>query len=203
MLKKYGIARDGEYTAGQDTTVGSTEGEEDSARCTTKDRNKDIFASVALQRFHKMAVPSDFVFPAFHSFPPSYTRQPVQATRGKQAQLWCDLIRDYCRARRIFWLDISGAHADRLFRNDAINRRLSSDDIRYFLGQLVDRGDAEWGSDHSRCLVFWRRPGEWGELIFQWVQASAQGGQVLTVHEIRDSAAAKDQGTSWARCLTL
>jgi ESCRT-II complex subunit VPS25 len=143
---------------------------------------------------HIMAAGSGFAFPAFHSFAPLYTRQPVEATRAKQVQLWCDLIRAYCRARRIFWLDIASANATFLFRNDAINRRLSSEDIQFFLGHLVDRGEGEWDSSRSHCLVFWRRPSEWGELIFDWVQATAQGGQVLTVHEIRGGVQSRDQG---------
>lgn len=126
-----------------------------------------------------------FKFPPFHSFPPSYTVQPVDGTRSKQVQLWCDLIRDYCRAHRIFWLDVASDHAALLFRNQAIDRRLSSDDIMYYLGQLVARGDAVWNQTKTQCLVYWRRPSEWGELIFQWVNDTGQGGVVFTVHELR------------------
>jgi ESCRT-II complex subunit VPS25 len=126
-----------------------------------------------------------FLFPPFHSFPPSFTRQPVPETLAKQTQLWCDLIRDYCRIKRIFWLDISTIKNEALFRNDKIGRRLSDKDILFFLGQLVSRGDGEWATDHMHCLVYWRRPREWGDLIFSWVQRKALGGQVLTVGEIR------------------
>jgi ESCRT-II complex subunit VPS25 len=126
-----------------------------------------------------------FMFPPFHSFPPSYTRQPVPETLAKQTQLWCDLIRDYCRIKRIFWLDITMIKNESLFRNDKIGRRLSDEDILFFLGQLVSRGDGEWATDHMHCLVYWRRPREWGDLIFGWVQRKALGGQVLTVGEIR------------------
>lgn len=137
---------------------------------------------------------SDYKFPAFHSFPPSFTRQPVEATKAKQTELWCDLIRDYCRVKRIFWLDVSKAHESNLFSNDAIDRRLSDEDIRYFLGQLVSRGDGEWDPDRKRCLVFWRRPSDWGELIYQWVDATARNGELLTIHEIRKGTATTGYG---------
>ncbi len=135
-----------------------------------------------------------FKFPAFHAFPPSFTLQPVPATRAKQTQLWCDLIRAYCRFHHIFWLDTASAAAKELFRNDAISRSLSDADVKYFLGELVLRGDGEWDAARTRCLVYWRRPGEWADLIFKWVEDTGQNGQVLTVHEIRKSTASKGQG---------
>lgn len=144
-----------------------------------------------------------YKFPPFHSFPPSFTRQPVEATRAKQAELWCDLIRDYCRVHRIFWLDMSKAHESSLFSNAAIDRRLSDDDIRYFLSQLVTRGDAQWDPDRKRCLVFWRRPSEWGEIIYQWVDKTARNGELLTIHEIRKGTATMGMGTSQKNNITV
>jgi ESCRT-II complex subunit VPS25 len=137
--------------------------------------------------------PADYKFPPFHSFPPSYTRQPIEGTRAKQSQLWCDLVRDYCRVHRVFWLDIASDHASKLFRNPAIGRRLSDGDIMYFLDRLVTRGDGVWNQTRSQCLVYWRRPSEWGELIFQWINDTCQGGVVFTVYELRTSTTG--QGT--------
>lgn len=139
-----------------------------------------------------MASPA-FKFPPFHSFPPSFTVQPSPSTRAKQTQLWCDLIRAYCRHHRIFWLDTASDAAAALFRNEAIARRLADDDVRFFLGELVLRGDAEWAPDRSRCLVYWRRPAEWAQLIFKWVEDTGQNGQVVTVHEIRNGTSAQGQ----------
>lgn len=135
-----------------------------------------------------------FKFPPFHAFAPSYTLQPVAATRAKQTTLWCDLIRAYCRHHCIFWLDTADTSISELFRNDAINRRLSDADIAHFLGALVNRGDGEWDASRQRVLVYWRRPAEWAELIFKWVEDTGQNGQVLTVHEIRKSDSSKGQG---------
>jgi len=122
-----------------------------------------------------------YKYPAFHSFPPSYTLQPVAGTRTKQVTLWCDLIRDYCAHHRIFWLTFDSV----LFRNDSIDRRLSDTDVKYFLGELVARGDAEWDTSRQRVLVYWRRPAEWGQLIWKWVEKCGMNGQVVTIHEMR------------------
>lgn len=135
-----------------------------------------------------------YEFPAFHSFPPSFTKQPVASTLAKQTELWCDMIRDYCRVKRIFWLDVSQAHESNLFSNMSIDRRLSDEDIRYFLGQLVARGDAQWDPDRKRCLVFWRRPSDWGQLIYQWVDEQGYNGELLTVKELRKGHLTKGQG---------
>lgn len=142
-----------------------------------------------------MASSGAFKFPPFHAFPPSYTRQPVPSTCAKQTQLWCDLIREYCKVHRIFWLDVAAAEESSLFRNDSIDRRLSSADILFYLGELVNRGDGEWDANKTHCLVYWRRPSEWGEHIFQWVQRTARSGQVLTVREIRNGLKSESSGT--------
>lgn len=126
-----------------------------------------------------------FSFPPFHSFPPSFTRQPVASTLSKQSSLWCDLIRSFCRARRLFWLDLSSEAASALFENPSIGRRLSDEDVLFFLEALVSRGDGQWSTDKRSCLVYWRRPSEWGELVYQYVLDTGQGGDVFTVHEIR------------------
>mmetsp|Transcript_11111 Transcript_11111/g.19014 ORF Transcript_11111/g.19014 Transcript_11111/m.19014 type:complete len:186 (+) Transcript_11111:130-687(+) len=134
-----------------------------------------------------------FRFPAFHAFPPSYTKQPIVATREKQAGLWCDLIREYCRHHGIFWLDVAEAANSPLFVNQSINRRMKGDDIVYFLGQLVNRGDGMWDASKSRCLVFWRRPEEWGDIVYQWVEATGRNNTIMTIYELRQSDDVKGQ----------
>mmetsp|Transcript_6940 Transcript_6940/g.21114 ORF Transcript_6940/g.21114 Transcript_6940/m.21114 type:complete len:181 (+) Transcript_6940:125-667(+) len=126
-----------------------------------------------------------FAFPPFYSFPPSFTKQPVDATRASQVQLWGNLVRDYCQHYRIFWLDVVEAVASPLFFNTAISRRLSLQDAEFFLNEMVSRGDAEWDQNHQRCLIYWRRPAEWGAMIYNWVESEGRNGTVLTVYEIR------------------
>ena len=42
-----------------------------------------------------------FSFPPFHSYPPSFTLQPVRETRDKQSAMWGDLILAYCRQHKV------------------------------------------------------------------------------------------------------
>mmetsp|Transcript_12951 Transcript_12951/g.26264 ORF Transcript_12951/g.26264 Transcript_12951/m.26264 type:complete len:168 (-) Transcript_12951:1136-1639(-) len=135
-----------------------------------------------------------FTFPAFHGFAPSFTRQPVMATLSRQSTLWCDLIRNYCRHHRVFWLDVTEASGSPLFCNEAIQRRLSLEDIRFFLGELVNRGEGEWSTQKDRCLVYWRTPEEWGDVIYSWVDATGRNNTPLTVYEIRHGQGSAGQG---------
>mmetsp|Transcript_8712 Transcript_8712/g.22857 ORF Transcript_8712/g.22857 Transcript_8712/m.22857 type:complete len:186 (-) Transcript_8712:244-801(-) len=139
------------------------------------------------------AASGGFVFPAFYSFAPSFTRQPVAATRTKQEALWADLIRDYCRHHNIFWLDVASAASSALFVNNAIQRRVAAVDVVHFLDALVARGDGAWDEARSRCLVFWKRPEAWGDLIYQWIEASGNTGSVMTVFELRLSESTRDE----------
>lgn len=139
---------------------------------------------------------SSFKFPPFYSFPPSFTKQPVPVTLAKQTSLWCDLIRDYCRFHRIFWIDVTEAASSPLFHNSAIQRKLSFENIEYFLGELVNRGEAEWDEGKNRCLVFWRKPDEWGDMIYQWIDETGRNGTILTLYEIRLSDETRGRGRS-------
>ncbi|KAK2500441.1 hypothetical protein MC885_012833 [Smutsia gigantea] len=49
----------------------------------------------------------------------------------------------------------------------------------YFAGNL------EWlDKNKSSFLVMWRRPEEWGKLIYQWVSRSGQNNSVFTLYEL-------------------
>ncbi|KAK1863282.1 hypothetical protein I4F81_005840 [Pyropia yezoensis] len=151
-----------------------------------------------------------FVFPPFHAFPPAYTVQPAAATRARQVELWVACILDYCRHYRLFWLGVEG-HGG-LFRNDAVDRRLSPKDAHFFLSALVSRGGGRWegtaggggaaaavggsgssGAGGGRVLVYWRSPSAWGDLIYKWVEATARNGTVLTLYEVRLGEDARGQ----------
>lgn len=57
----------------------------------------------------------------------------------------------------------------------------------------MSRGDGEWDSEKKRCLVYWRRPAQWGDLIYKWVDSTGQNNTVMTVYEIRQGDAVSDQ----------
>lgn len=58
-----------------------------------------------------------------------------------------------------------------LFVNQKINRKLNPEAIRAIFEDLVDRGNAEWqDKEKRRITIYWRRPEEWGNLIYQWLE---------------------------------
>ncbi|KAA8495044.1 Vacuolar protein-sorting-associated protein 25 [Porphyridium purpureum] len=139
---------------------------------------------------------SAFHFPAFHAFPPSYTRQPVRATREKQVSLWCDLMLAFCKHRGDFWVDMAEITQSELFVNAAINRRMKGEDVVFLFDELVNRGDAQWdvqGAGKTRCLVFWRSPAEWGDLVYTYIDRTGQNNSVMTLYELRCSDMTKGE----------
>jgi len=58
--------------------------------------------------------------PAWYSFPPYFTLQPVRETRERQLALWREFIVEYCRAHRTFVVSVD--EDTPLFVNGAINR---------------------------------------------------------------------------------
>ena len=126
---------------------------------------------------------SGFPFGSLHSFPPFFTPQPHSQTSEAQQTTWCKLILDYCQAHRKFtidWASEEELNSD-LFHNRTIDRRISSAFLKVLLSKLVSQGSAVWdlssggnrkaGSkpEPTKVIIYWRKPDEWGELIYQWV----------------------------------
>jgi ESCRT-II complex subunit VPS25 len=129
-----------------------------------------------------------FRYPPFYSYPPSFTLQPVKATREKQLKLWCDLVLSYCKHYKIFKLSVTECATWSLFVNTSIDRKLSVDAIEKVLSRLVSMGYGEWlNKEANVCLVYWRRPNEWAQLIYDWVERSGRRKSILTLYEIRFS----------------
>lgn len=126
----------------------------------------------------------DFKLPQFFNYPPYFTLQPVRDTRGKQVQLWKELIIDYCRAQKVF---IIGLEEDfPLFSNPVIERSLSHEARETFLSALVSDGRAEWiDKGHRKCLILWHRIQDWADLIVNFVKENGLETSVMTVEEIR------------------
>jgi ESCRT-II complex subunit VPS25 len=126
-----------------------------------------------------------FQWPWQYHFPPFFTVQVNSDTRAKQLEAWCRLVLDYHRAHKSYVLDTSEAQSSPLFSNEDINRRLPPIGIDLVLKTLESRGNVEWqNSEKTRCLVMWRSPREWGELVYKWAQASGHGNSVCTLYEL-------------------
>lgn len=105
----------------------------------------------------------------------------------KQAELWGSVILGYCQHKRIFALDIDAAEKTVLFNNESIKRKLNKEAITFFLDHLVGQGKAEWTDKRAkkRCIIFWRTPNEWADIIWKWVFDHGYTDSVLTVFELQ------------------
>ncbi|KAI9316396.1 ESCRT-II complex subunit-domain-containing protein [Dichotomocladium elegans] len=128
------------------------------------------------------------------------SRQPTESTWQSQLAQWHDLILNYCRHYSIFRIDLQAMTApggSDLFENTRIKRRLSFETLQEVVEGMVGNGSAEWegGSKGPKAvaLVYWRKPEEWANLIWAWVNQAGMGNDIMTVHEIAHGELVADQ----------
>jgi len=136
-----------------------------------------------------------FVFPDIYSWPPFFTKQPRPQVANHQVKLWKQLILSYCRYHRLSRLEITqgaittGGQSD-LWGNTQIDRRLTLARVHEIIELMVISGSAEYDTQPSKgrqptgALVYWRRPEEWGEIIYHWVVENGLTGSILTFYEL-------------------
>lgn len=126
-----------------------------------------------------------FKWPWQYEFPPFFTLQPVLVTRDKQLEAWARLVIDYAQHHKIYTLDINEAAQGELFNNQKLNRRLSAEGIKAVFDVLEQKKHVEWqDAARSRCHVYWRRPDEWGALIYEWAVSNGLLNTPCTLYEI-------------------
>ncbi|CAI5658314.1 unnamed protein product [Oreochromis niloticus] len=139
---------------------------------------------------HKLQERLEKTWPVHHrNFPQHPERiallQPNVDTRQKQLAAWCSLALSYCRHHKLYTLDVMEAQESPMFNNKKIERKLSMEAIQVVFEELRKKGNLEWlDKNKSRCLVMWRRPEEWGKLIYQWVSKTGMVNSVFTLYEL-------------------
>ncbi|KAK1160303.1 hypothetical protein AOXY_G20435 [Acipenser oxyrinchus oxyrinchus] len=114
-----------------------------------------------------------------------YRLQPNVDTRQKQLTAWCSLALSYCRHQKLYTMDVMEAQESPVFNNKKIQRKLSTDTIQVIFEELRKKGNLEWiDKNKTRCLIMWRRPEEWGKLIYQWVSNNGMTNSVFTLYEL-------------------
>lgn len=150
-----------------------------------------------------------FQFPPHYAFPPFFTLQPIASTRSSQLSSWSNLIQSYCRHNRIFSLSLIDALNTPLFSNAKLSRQLSLRDAKAIFAWMAS---AEGGnraeffsstgkkstrppddSEGGRVWVYWRRPEEWAAALEEWVERTGQKGTVLTLYEIAEGDASRNE----------
>jgi len=126
-----------------------------------------------------------FKWPWQYNFPPFFTIQPNIQTREKQLEAWSSLVLDYCQKYSIYSLDLTEAVQSELFYNENINRRLCLADIQLVLNFLDSQGHIEWKDKAKyKCKIYWRKPDEWGDIIYNWAKSIGLINTVTTFYEI-------------------
>ncbi|KAI6178051.1 ESCRT-II complex subunit VPS25 [Aphelenchoides besseyi] len=120
-----------------------------------------------------------------YDFPPFFTLQPNLSTREKQLEAWGRLVIDYCQFHKIFIVDLNEYLRSELFYNQKLNRKLDEKAIKEVFEFLEKKKHVEWTDNaKNRCHIYWRRPDEWAELLYDWARANGLQNAVLTLHEI-------------------
>ncbi|RMC01496.1 hypothetical protein DUI87_21935 [Hirundo rustica rustica] len=108
-----------------------------------------------------------FAWPWQYSFPPFFTLQPNGETRQKQLSAWCALALAYSQQHRLPAMTVREAQDIPLFANHRLQRNL------------------EWlDKNKTSFLIMWKRPEEWGKLIYQWVSRNGLTNSVFTLYEL-------------------
>lgn len=75
--------------------------------------------------------------------------------------------------------------------------RLKQKDAVEILDAMVGESSVEWdGATKSTAIIYWRKPEEWANAIYEWIDNTGQKGSVLTLYEISEGDLTVSQGLS-------
>ncbi|XP_077112898.1 vacuolar protein-sorting-associated protein 25 [Ranitomeya variabilis] len=128
-----------------------------------------------------------FEWPWQYNFPPFYTLQPNVDTRQKQLSAWSSLVLSYCRHNKLYTMNVMEIQESPLFNNKKIQRKLSLESVQVVLEELRKKGNLEWlDKNKTRFLIMWRRPDEWGKVIYQWSPEHRNQSQASGIQETKN-----------------
>ncbi|ODQ56266.1 ESCRT-II complex, vps25 subunit [Saitoella complicata NRRL Y-17804] len=125
-----------------------------------------------------------FPWPKIYSFPPFFTRQPTTQTWIAQRSAWSSLLLSHARYHRRFRLSLGNDES--IWENKEIGR-VVKDLVRKELAEwMVHENQAAYvpNTQKQQLLLYWRKPAEWAELIYKWIDDTAQFNSVLTLYEL-------------------
>ena len=142
--------------------------------------------------------------------------QPVAATREKQLKLWRELILQYCIHNNLHSLVPSSFP---FFKNSAIERELSVDNINVVVNYIIKsgtvmsilyfcrytklklntyfhKGNAEWEDhNHTSLRIIWKTPEALAGEVYQWALQQEVAGTVFTLYELHSGEENQDSGS--------
>ncbi|CAI4034500.1 hypothetical protein SMKI_10G2930 [Saccharomyces mikatae IFO 1815] len=159
--------------------------------------------------------------PPIYSFPPLYTRQPNSLTRRQQISTWIDIISQYCKSKRIWYMSADGTvindstldgrntddndvkkTSNNLFNNEDIQRSVPQEFIGEIWLQMAKEGKClpidqsgrkSSNTTTTRYFVLWKSVDNWASLILQWFEDCGKLNQVVTLYELSQG----DETINW------
>ncbi|WVF69602.1 hypothetical protein IAT40_004380 [Kwoniella sp. CBS 6097] len=130
---------------------------------------------------------SGFEYPAIWSFPPFFTLQPNPTTQAHQLELWRALVLRWAKHERVFEVNTDGENGG-VFENKGIKRKLLPPTMKRLLAEMAKSGEAaaDPPKQDTRYLLYWKKPDEWGDLIYTWVTDNGLNASIMTFYEITD-----------------
>ncbi|XP_031456435.1 vacuolar protein-sorting-associated protein 25 isoform X1 [Phasianus colchicus] len=168
--------------------MGSGRGDEAGRKCARAGRK--------LAEVVPVSAAMSFAWPWQYSFPPFFTLQPNGETRQKQLAAWCALALAYSRRQRLPAMTLREAQDSPLFANRRLQKSCRPRPSRWCWrscartvgGAVLCRGrpgNLEWlDKNKTSFMIMWRRPEEWGKLIYQWVSKNGLTNSVFTLYEL-------------------
>ncbi|KAJ2482915.1 hypothetical protein IWW56_000757 [Coemansia sp. RSA 2131] len=84
-------------------------------------------------------------------------------------------------------MSLAEAVTESPFNNRQIHRALRTDTLREIVDELVKQGHAVWlGAKGTKetCIIYWRKPDVWANMIHQWATDRGFCNTVLTLYEL-------------------
>ncbi|CAI4839196.1 BGP_1a_G0030420.mRNA.1.CDS.1 [Saccharomyces cerevisiae] len=159
--------------------------------------------------------------PPVYSFPPLYTRQPNSLTRRQQISTWIDIILQYCKTKKIWYMSVDGTVINdneldsgstdnddskkiskNLFNNEDIQRSVPQVFIDEIWSQMTKEGKClpidqsgrrSSNTTTTRYFILWKSLDSWASLILQWFEDSGKLNQVITLYELSEG----DETVNW------
>lgn len=143
-------------------------------------------------RFKPFTLPSGFVLPSIHSYPPFFTLQNANGPVEAQLSNWVRVIVSFARFHRIWtviddgiqdWSDPSNPWHT-LFHNPRIKRTLTRSLQSHIFGNLHTTNVFQREPQGTISLVFWESKSRWGEIMWDWIDKTGQINTILTAYEL-------------------
>jgi len=102
--------------------------------------------------------------------------------------LWTSLILSWARHERVFVVNCDSPDPGELFVHKAIKRKLLAPSLKIILAKMAREGQAapDPPKQTSSYLLYWRKPDEWGSLIYDWVAENGLNSSIMTLYEITE-----------------